>query len=78
MLNVAIEQLSGNEAAEVRQLYATATHKITGRYVANIDTSCQGQWNGKTYHFLEVRNIDHRNRTLEIIAQEEIVDQEDW
>lgn len=66
-----IMPLRGREGEQARQQFATATHMIRSRYVPNIDEQCRIQWNGRTFHIQEIRNLEEINRELEIVATEE-------
>jgi len=65
-----ISPLRGNEAASARQINATVTHRIITRYLAGVKARDRFIWGDRTFEIISVRNIDERNRMLEIDAEE--------
>lgn len=66
----AIEPLSAREFWQAQQSQATTTHKITILYRPDITTRHQAVWNGRTFRFESVVNLDEANRELMITATE--------
>lgn len=66
----AIEPLTARETWFAQQSQATTTHKLTIIYRDDVTSRCQALWNGKTYKFEGVKNIDEADRQMEIMATE--------
>ncbi len=66
----AIEPLSGREAWIAQQSQATTTHKITILYRPGITADMQALYDGRTFRFDSVVNLDEANRHLIIMATE--------
>ncbi len=64
--------LSGREAWIAQQSQATTTHKITMIYRPGITAKMQATYNGRTFMFDSVVNLDEANRFLMITATEVI------
>lgn len=71
-VRAAIMPLRGREVEVARQLFASATHKITCRYFKGASPRQRIQWNGRTFHVDQVLDMDERNRWLEITASEKL------
>jgi SPP1 family predicted phage head-tail adaptor len=68
----AIEPLGAREQYYAAQVEATTTHKITILYHPDVTSRCQGVWNGRTFHFDQVINLDEANREMLILATERV------
>lgn len=66
----AIEPLNSRETWQAQATQATTSHKITMLYMSGVTTRMQATWNGRTFKFDGVRNINEDNRELEIMATE--------
>lgn len=67
-----VEPLRGQEALLARQLYATASHKLTFRYQPNVTTQARATHRGRVFNFHDVRNVEERDRVLEVICTEQL------
>ena len=68
-----VEPLSGREALIAAQLHASTTHKIVIRYqsaLSALTASWRILWGTRAFDITERRNLDERNRTLELICVE--------
>jgi len=66
----AIEPLNGSEQWLAKQSQAITTHKITMLYRDDVTSDMQALYNGRTFRFESVINIDEANRHLLIMATE--------
>ena len=66
----AIQPLSGEEAMVAKQSQATTTHKIIILYRPDITPDMQATYDGRTFRFESVINLDEANRHLLIAATE--------
>ena len=62
---------SSRERFYAGQVDADATHKVTMRYTANVSTESRIIHGTRTLHVVGLRNIDERNRMIEIRCKEE-------
>jgi SPP1 family predicted phage head-tail adaptor len=67
-----IEPLNSREQYYANQVQSTTTHKITILYHPSVTTRTQAVWNGRTFNFDSVINLDEANRELLIMATEQI------
>lgn len=67
-----LEPLRGNEAFQVRQQFATATHLVRFRYIENITPICRIVSRGRTFQVNEVRNVNERDDVIELVCTEEV------
>lgn len=72
-----IKPMSGGERVIQEQLQATATHKFTVRYIADLEDIASSarwriSWDSRLFNIRQVRNIDTENRFMEIIAEENV------
>ncbi len=65
-----IKPLSAREAMVAQQSQATTTHKIIILYRPGITPDMQALYNGRTFRFDSVINLDEANRQLVITAME--------
>ena len=73
MVWASVEPLSGREALIAAQLHASTTHKIVIRYqsaLSALTASWRILWGTRAFDITERRNLDERNRTLELICVE--------
>ncbi len=71
-----IEPLTGREAMIAAQKQSSTTHRITIRYssdVAALAASWRILWGARAFDITERRNLDERNRTLELICTEGLI-----
>ncbi len=68
----AIRPLTSHEAMVAKQSKATTTHKIIMLYMPGITPEMQATYNGRTFRFDGVVNLDEGNRQLLITATEVI------
>ena len=65
-----VEPLSGSEIYDAKQIEATATHRVTLRFLKGVKEKMQILHDGRTLDILSIRNLDERNRKLELICKE--------
>lgn len=66
----AIEPISGREEWLAKQSQATTTHKIVMLYRDDVTSDMQALYNGRTFRFDSVINLNEANRHLQIMATE--------
>lgn len=66
----AIEPLTATEQWKAKQSQATTTHTITIHYLNGITSRMRATWNGRTFNFESVINVDEANRGMVILATE--------
>lgn len=69
-VNAKIDPVSGYERTRSMQLNAVVTHKIFVRYIAGIEASQQIVFNDRQFQIRFVKNIEERNRWLELTCEE--------
>lgn len=69
-----VEPLSGRELWHAQQVQPDVTHRITIRYARGrkVGPEWRAIYNGRTFNFLSVLNLEERNRTLQILAMERV------
>ena len=68
-----VEPLKMSESVIAEQVAARASHRITLRYRAGLKPSQQVVMEtGRVFEVTSIRNLDERNRTLEILALEKV------
>jgi len=67
-----IETLGGSEGLFVRQMFATASHRVTLRYDSRIDTKARLTLGSDTLHILAADNVQERDRELILICGREV------
>ncbi len=65
-----IEPISGSEQMIAGKLSGTITHRIRMRYDATITTAMRFMLGTRVYNIRSIKNIQQRNRALEILAEE--------
>jgi SPP1 family predicted phage head-tail adaptor len=68
-----VTPLEGREAVVARQLRADATDKVVMRYnsqTSTITTAATITFKGRTLAVLSIKNVEERNRELEILTKE--------
>jgi SPP1 family predicted phage head-tail adaptor len=65
-----IQPLRGREMVSAEGIAPQATHKITTRYIAGVNTDMRIVFGERTFGIEQVRNIDESDVMLEIIAVE--------
>lgn len=70
-----VSPLTGNEAVNVKQIWATATHKVRLRYQgSSISFSPTRRFvlvkDGRILNIVNANNVEERNRAYEILCQE--------
>ena len=65
-----IEPISSTEQFTAQQFLPEITHKIRIRYMPGISHKYRILYNGRVFEIAPPRNIDERNRELEILARE--------
>jgi len=58
------------DTAMAGTVIGTATHEIRGHYHAGVTTAARLVFEGRVFHVTQVRNVDERNRTLEVTCAE--------
>lgn len=67
-----VEPLSGKERLTAEQVQADVTHRIIMRYRGEFDPTYRISFRGRVFHVESVINRDERNRSLELLAVEEV------
>ena len=65
-----IEPVSGGEALTSERVFATATHRIRIRYTSGLTNKMRGKFGTRIFDFQSIRNLEERNREIEIMALE--------
>ncbi|MDX1922676.1 MAG: phage head closure protein [Alphaproteobacteria bacterium] len=65
-----IEPVSGNEQMIAGKPSGTVTHRIHTRYDATITPAMRLMLGSRIYNIRSIKNIQERNRVLEILAEE--------
>ena len=65
-----VEPLQGRELFTARQVNPELTHKITVRYSTAITPDKRIAFGSRAFDINQVRNIDERNKTMELICKE--------
>lgn len=65
-----IQPLSARERLFANQSQATTTHTITTIYIADVSTRWRATWDGRTFNFDSVVNVNEDDRELLITATE--------
>lgn len=70
-----VSPLTGNEAVNVKQIWATATHKVRLRYQGSAITLSPTQRfklikNDRILNLVNINNVEERNRSYECLCQE--------
>lgn len=68
-----IEPVRGNERTDedTKKNQADVTHRITIRYLRGLKPSMRISFEGRIFSFQVIRNVNERNREMEILALEE-------
>lgn len=66
-----ITPISGNEKFLSNTDFSKTTHKIKIRYIPGVNASMRLVWQGRNFHFMNVRNISERFKAIEILAWED-------
>lgn len=68
-----VEPLKMSESVIAAQVAARASHRITLRYRGDLaPTAMLVMETGKVFEVTSIRNLDERNRTLEVLALEKV------
>jgi SPP1 family predicted phage head-tail adaptor len=72
-----VRPISGREAVNIRQVYATATTLIRHRYLGPaLDPSPKQRYrlekDGRIFNILDPTNIEERNRSIESVCEERV------
>ena len=65
--------VSAQEKWRAENLDHEVTHRITIRYLANITSSMRISFDGRIFHVKGFRNLEERDRYIEIVAKEGVV-----
>lgn len=65
-----VEPLSSRETVEARSVYQERTHRITMRHQDGITPNMRVNWDGRLFDIEGVRNVEERNRMLELNVKE--------
>jgi head-tail adaptor len=69
--SVSIASASGaQDTRTAGTVIATATHQMRGRYHPGVTTNARLLLEARVFHVTQVKNVDERNRTLEITCSE--------
>lgn len=66
-----IRPLSGRELWQAQQVQADVTHSVRLRYRSGVDATMELDLQGRRLRIVAVLNIEERNRTLELLCQEQ-------
>lgn len=66
-----IRPLSGRELWQAQQVQADVTHAVRMRYRMGIDATMELDLKGRRLKIVAVLNLEERNRTLELLCQEQ-------
>ncbi len=67
-----VRPITGRERLTADQVQADVTHTIMMRYRGDFDPTYRVSFRGRTFHIESVINRDERNRSLELLAREEV------
>ena len=65
-----LEPLTGSERLRAMGLEADVVHRITMRYVDDVDASCRFVLGSRVFDIKVVRNLEERSEWLELLAVE--------
>lgn len=66
-----IKPLAGRELWQAQQVQADVTHAVRLRYRRGVDATMELDLQGRRLKIVAVLNIEERNRTLELLCQEQ-------
>lgn len=66
----AVEPFSGKEALQAGRISGSITHRIRLRYDSSVTTAMRFLWGSRVFNIRDIRNINERNRVMEILAEE--------
>jgi SPP1 family predicted phage head-tail adaptor len=69
-----IAPASGAEVMAAQMMNAKVTHQITMRYFAGLTAAMRIKFGTRYFNITEVRNLDERNREMELVAVEGLAD----
>jgi len=69
-----ITPIKGNESFLSNVDYAKTTHKIRIRYIDGVNASQRLIWSNRIFNFLGVINISERDKVIEILAEEALLE----
>jgi SPP1 family predicted phage head-tail adaptor len=67
-----IVELSGRKLELARQLVSTATHQVTIRYLAGLETNSQVVFGSRTFNIGYVQNVKLMNFTMILTCTEQL------
>jgi SPP1 family predicted phage head-tail adaptor len=67
---VSIAPVAAVDTAMAGTVIGTATHQVRGRYHAGVTTEARLLFESRVFHVAQVRDVDERHRTLEVICAE--------
>lgn len=67
-----VKPLSGRELWNAQQVQADVTHAVRMRWRQGVDPKMELDLNGRRLRILSVLNLEERNRTLELLCQEQV------
>lgn len=65
-----IEPMTGAELLQAQALQSSTSHRITIRYRSGILASMRGRFGARIFNFRSILNMDEKNQTIEILADE--------
>lgn len=65
-----IEPLSGRQLFAAQAVQNETTHRVVLRYIAGIAPPMRVNFGGRLFDILAVRNVEERNRSLELDCRE--------
>lgn len=70
-----VEPLRGRKWFEAQQVQSEVTHQIYMRYMTDVTPDMRIRFRGRMFEVRVVRNIEERNRALDILATERPLEQ---
>lgn len=70
-LYVYAERLQGRELERARQLFATATHRLSCQYVSGVNVKDRLTIGGQVHEIGSVEDVDNLRRTLKLLTATE-------
>ena len=69
-----ISPLRGDERYVSAEKHATATHKVTTRYIAGVNPKMRLVVRGRTFEIISALNIGERDKTMQLVVKEDADD----
>ena len=69
-VRASISPLSGRELMNAQQVNSDVTHRVTIRFYSGVQPSWRVVFGTRTFEVQSVRNLDERDRTMELMCVE--------